>query len=110
MIIKPTVGRVVWFFPTGKSHERGDQPLAAMISCVWSDTCVNLFIIDGNGRPIQNPPTSILLLQEGSPVPSGGLYCMWMPYQTGQAAKTEAAEKALEKATTDVSEKAATVK
>jgi len=94
-VIKPTVGRVVWYFPTGKSEASGDQPLAAIIACVWSDTCVNLAIFDGNGVPMPKPPTSILLVQEGNPVPSGGNYCTWMPYQKGQAAKTEAVEKQL---------------
>lgn len=94
MVIKPTVGRVVWYFPLGRRHTKGDAPLAAIVTHVWSDTCVNLAIFDANGRTMDNPPTSILLIQEGTTVPDG-LYCMWMPYQMGQAAKTEAAEKAL---------------
>lgn len=85
MIIKPTVGRVVWFYPQGHSQDK--QPLAAIVSHVWSDTCVNLAIFSANGCPMQNPPTSILLVQEGSEVPSGGHYCTWMPYQIGQAKK-----------------------
>jgi hypothetical protein len=89
-MIKPTVGRVVWFFQRGKCHLRGDQPLAAMVACVWSDTCVNLVIFDGSGNPMRDPPTSILLVQDGTTVPEGGHYCMWMPYQVGQAAKRAA--------------------
>lgn len=89
MVIKPTVGRVVWFFPSGKSHENGDQPQAALVTHVWSDTCVNLAVFDSNGRPMTDPPTSVLLLQEGNEVPTGGNYCMWMPYQVGQAKKYE---------------------
>lgn len=92
-MIQPTVGRVVWFYPSGAKPT--DQPLAAMIVCVWSDTCVNLAVFDKSGNPMVNPPTSVLLIQEGNPVPSGGFYCTWMPYQKGQAQKTEALEKQL---------------
>ncbi len=82
-MIKPTVGRVVWFYPRG--HKAGEQPLAAMVAHVWSDTCVNLAIFDANGVPMPTPPTSILLVQPESEVPSGGHYCAWMPFQVGQA-------------------------
>lgn len=91
-MIKPTVGRVVWFYPRGKSERSGDQPLAALIACVWSDTCVNLAIFDANGQPYPPGHTSILLVQEGGPLPDSGPYCTWMPYQQGQAKKTEALE------------------
>jgi hypothetical protein len=94
-VIKPTVGRVVWFYPAGRSKAHGDQPLAAIVACVWSDTCVNLAIFDANGVPHPFPPTSVLLLQDGNPVPSGGNYCTWMPYQIGQAGKAEALAKEL---------------
>jgi hypothetical protein len=91
-MISPSPGRVVWFYPAGKQDE---PPLAAMVVCVWSDTCVNLVIFDKSGNPIKDPPTSILLVQDDNPVPTGGHYCTWMPYQKGQAAKTEALEKQL---------------
>lgn len=87
MIIKPTVGRVVWYYPAG--HHGDNQPLAALVAHVWSDTCVNLAIFDANGSPFVAPPTSVLLIQEGNPVPTGGNYCTWMPYQMGQAKKHE---------------------
>ena len=87
MIIKPTVGRVVWFYPKGASPDQ--QPLPALVAHVWSDTCVNLAIFDANGNSIVNPPTSVLLVQDGMEVPSGGLYCTWMPYQIQTAARLE---------------------
>lgn len=90
-MIKPTIGRVVWYYPP---NEADRPPLAAVIACVWSDTCVNLGVFDRNGVPFPKPPTSILLIQDDNEVPTGGHYCTWMPYQLGQAAKTEAAEKA----------------
>lgn len=92
-VIKPTVGRVVLFYPRG--HQPNEQPHAAIIAHVWSDTCVNLAIFDANGQPYPPGHTSILLVQPGSEVPSGGNYCTWMPYQVGQAAKTEELEKKL---------------
>jgi hypothetical protein len=93
-MIKPTIGRVVWFYPAG--HSPGAQPLAAIIAHVWSDACVNLAIFDQNGQPLGPGHTSILLLQEGHEIPTGGNYCTWMPYQVGQAQKTEQLQKQLQ--------------
>jgi hypothetical protein len=92
-MIKPTIGRIVWFYPRG--HKAGEQPLAAIVAHVWSDTCVNLAIFDANGQPYTPGTTSVLLVQENSEVPSAGNFCTWMPYQL--AAKTEAAEAKAEK-------------
>lgn len=89
-MIKPTVGRIVWYYPAG--HRSKEQPLAAIVSHVWSDTCVNLAIFSQNGCPMGTPPTSVLLMQDDAEIPAGGQYCTWMPFQKGQAAKTEAAE------------------
>lgn len=92
-MIKPTVGRVVWFYAPGVSHE--SEPNAAIVAKVWSDTMVNLAVFDANG--VSRGETSVLLVQgEGSyGNPGGGAWCCWMPYQKGQAAKTEALEAAL---------------
>lgn len=92
-MIKPTVGRVVWFYPSGTRPP--NQPFAALIAHVWSDTCVNLAIFDANGQPLPPGHTSILLVQDGNLTPSEGNYCCWMPYQVGQATKTEELEKKL---------------
>lgn len=90
-MIKPTCGRVVWYWPAGRSHE--SQPYAAMIALVHSDTMINVGGFDHNGKPFSD--TSVLLVQgEGSyGNPGGGSWATWMPYQKGQAAKTEALEK-----------------
>lgn len=87
-MIEPTVGRIVWYypFPGEPGPSAGGQPLAAQIAHVWSDTCVNLMVVDANGNTYSK--TSILLLQDGNPRPGLG-FCEWMPYQKGQAAKTE---------------------
>jgi hypothetical protein len=53
---------------------------------------VNLTVFDHNGCP--HSRTSITLIQEGDDpnLIGGRAWCEWMPYQKGQAAKTEAAE------------------
>lgn len=92
MKIVPTVGRVVWYYP-GKVEPgvlAGEGPLAAIVAHVWSDRMVNLTVFDGNGIP--HALTSVDLAQAGDPVSGDGRYATWMPYQLGQAAKTEAAE------------------
>jgi hypothetical protein len=94
--IKPTVGRVLHFFPTKQymadrhlSFGDSSQPLAAVIAYVHSDTMVNLTVWDQNG--LQFDVRSVPLVQDGAR--SGGtFYAAWMDYQKGQAAKTEALE------------------
>ncbi len=83
--ISPSIGRVVWYYPSGKSQaQSGSQPWAAHVAYVHGDTCVNLMVIDPNGVP--HAKTSIRLVQEGEPLPDSP-FCCWMPYQIGQAAK-----------------------
>jgi len=85
-MIKPTVGRVVWFYKyvDGQGHK---GPLAAHVCCVHSDTMVNLMVIDENGNPHAN--TSVILIQDDSPAP-GHDYCTWMPYQKAVASGAQA--------------------
>lgn len=101
-IIKPTVGRKVWFRPNGiKALQEagvleylptplivngGDQPLDATVVYVWNDRCVNLTILDHSGHPFI--ASSVPLLQDGDEKPASGFYCEWMPYQKGQATKS----------------------
>ena len=87
-VIKPTVGRVVWYWPYGFTP--GQQPQAAIVAHVHSDRLVNLAIFDPNGCPMLKPPTSVKLVQEGDEEPTSGNYCSWMPFQTAQAKKYEA--------------------
>ncbi len=89
MIISPTPGRVVWFYPSStdealQSFEsvRAKEPLAAHVAKVWSDTCVNLMVIDPNGYT--HSRTSVLLCQEEKVRPASG-FAEWMPFQKGQA-------------------------
>lgn len=88
-MITPTVGRVVWFHPLkapddlakfAQAHD--GRPMAAIIANVWSDTCVNLAVIDPNG--VMHQRTSVFLYQGDGDKPSCG-YAEWMPYQKAVA-------------------------
>ena len=88
-MIEPTVGRIVWYHPGPTGVH------AAIITHVHGDDCVNLVIFDANGVPYQR--TSVTLLQGEKPEWLTENYAEWMPYQKGQAAKTEQLKAALEK-------------
>lgn len=96
-IITPTVGRVVLFRPgsnfAGVAPSDG-SPLPALISRVWNDRLINIGGFDADGKPFS--ATSVPLIQgdETGAVP-GSYYAEWMPYQKGQAAKTEALQQQL---------------
>ena len=93
-MIKPTVGRVVLFTPH-KSDDiarHGGGKLAAVIAHVWTKDCVNLAVFDSNG--VSHSRTSVPLIQDDEQWPDG-FYCEWMPYQKGQAKKTEELEEQL---------------
>lgn len=85
-MIKPTIGRVVWFWPLGDqtTEDPNAQPLAALVTYVWKDNCVNLMVANRDGMPMSC--TSVFLWQgEGSrPVIP---FAEWMPYQISQARK-----------------------
>lgn len=95
-MIKPTVGRVVWFTPAVNDDPRHDvkQPLSAVIAYVHGERCVNLTTFDQNGNCIGGR-TSVPLLQDDDPKPEEGYFASWMPYQRGQAARTEQLERSL---------------
>jgi hypothetical protein len=91
-MIKPTVGRVVWFWPASTTPKGTPdaQPLAATIAYVHSDTMVNLTVHDRDGETYGL--TSVKLWHGEGESPDMP-HAEWMPYQKGQAAKTEAIEK-----------------
>jgi hypothetical protein len=91
-MIKPTVGRVVWYYPNGAvgwpqqfpGHEA--EPMAAVIAFVHNDATINLHAIDPHGAA--SALDSVLLLQEGETKPAPGMgYATWMPYQIEMAKK-----------------------
>lgn len=74
-MIKPTIGRVVWFRPGGMSLNC--QPLTALICFVHNDNNVNLAIFDTSG--VASSKTFCYLYQDDIDRPTGD-YCEWMPY------------------------------
>lgn len=85
-MIKPTVGRKLYYWPVNEpAIEQIDprQPCDATLLFPWSDTCVNLSIIDHQGRV--HVRTSVFLHQGDGPFPGDYSHAAWMPYQTGQA-------------------------
>lgn len=95
-MIKPTVGRIVWYTPSQNDKERiayNDQPLAAIVVYVHQDGLVKLAVFDANGD--HHTRGFVPLLQDDDARPEDGFYCEWMPYQKGQAAKTESLEQQL---------------
>ncbi|MEJ0004429.1 MAG: hypothetical protein WDN30_14400 [Pararobbsia sp.] len=91
-MIKPEVGRIVWYRAADHEHSLrtpDNAPLAAQIAYVHSDTCVNLSVLDANGTP--HPRTSVMLKQSDDQATYDHSYAEWMPYQKGQAAKQDQA-------------------
>jgi hypothetical protein len=90
-MIGPTVGRIVHYYPSvGDNIARVEgQPLAAIVAFVHNDRMINIGAFDANGA--HQPRCLIRLLQDDEQANVGESYCAWMPYQLGQAAKTEAA-------------------
>lgn len=91
-MIKPTVGRVLLFFPSfsyltqrGMEHTPG-QPMAATVAYVHNERLVNLSVVDHDGN--QFGVREVPLIQEGEPLPADSKYhAEWMPYQVKQASK-----------------------
>jgi hypothetical protein len=94
-MIKPTVGCVVLFTPARADDKRDQksQPLAAIVACVHGDRSVNLTVFEQSGRPSPAGYLNVPLLQDDDEPREGGFYCEWMPYQKGQAARTEELER-----------------
>ncbi len=93
MKIKPTVGRVVWYWPqTPHASIYGSllyigQPFAATVAAVCDEggERINIGYLDHNGLAYSH--RDVPLIQEGEAKPEGGNFCSWMPYQVGQAKK-----------------------
>lgn len=102
-IIKPVIGRKVWYRHDGRSATDvmgglvhpvaySDQPMDATIIYVWGDRMVNLRITDHAGNTFAL--SSVTLVQEGDATP-GGRHCEWMPFQRGQVRKDAAIDRAI---------------
>lgn len=95
-IIKATIGRRVWYWPSDWDLDQDNnpnymvasdrsQPCDAGICCVWNDSMVNLTVADHNGK--MHARTSVLLLQADQGATPNQAYAQWMPYQAAQAVK-----------------------
>lgn len=100
-MIAPTVGRIVWYYealPGGfnraeliDQHRETVQPQAAIVAFVDPEGAfINVTRFSREGTPI--PQAGVPLVQDDVPVPTHGGWAEWMPYQKGQAAKTESLE------------------
>lgn len=89
-MITPTVGRVVWYRPDDGAEQRFAAHVAYVhpYDAASGNYYVNLMVIDPSG--IAFNCIKVRLVQDGeAPAPGE---CEWMPYQKGQAAKTEQLE------------------
>lgn len=78
-MMKPTIGRVVYFFGP---VSRIDRPECALVVYVHDEYMVNLAVFDHNG--VQRAETSVY--SKEAPVDSNGGRWDWMPYQKQKAA------------------------
>jgi hypothetical protein len=88
-MITPTVGRIVWFY-----ERQGVKAEAAIIAAVHTDHLVNLTVFSKYGTV--HGRLNVKLKQYDDTYDIVGKsepWCEWMPYQKGQAAKTEQLEK-----------------
>jgi hypothetical protein len=87
-MIVPTIGRIVWYWPSKHDtmfRDGSTQPCAAIVAYVWHDRMVNLTVSDHNGDVHKR--TSVRLRQDGDELPNES-YCEWMPYQKAVASGT----------------------
>lgn len=87
-MIKPTVGRIVWFFEWKDGIRQPEQ--AAIITAVWSDTLINVNVFPTVG-PVREE-RDIELVQPDSERQSGLSWCEWMPYQVKKDTGSESGE------------------
>jgi hypothetical protein len=89
-MIVPTPGRIVWYYPSSEDEKffpcNRPEPLPGIVCHVWSEREVNLCVFDMNGYA--HSMKQVKLIQpEDPPFVGVGSFCMWMPFQIGQARK-----------------------
>ena len=94
-MIQPTVGRIVYYHPPFVPDSKANEVThAAIIVQVHSDEYITLAVFNEAGSSY--PALSVQLYQ-GEGVRPTGAYAEWMPYQIGQAAKTQQLQDAISK-------------
>lgn len=77
-VITPTVGRIVWFWPSHIPDVKPEkQPQAAIVTYVHDDRLINLSAFTHLGVPMAW--NYVPLVQENDPKPDDGHYAQWMP-------------------------------
>lgn len=89
-VIAPSIGRVVWYWPSQVDNENGyifsgGQPFAALVAYVHTDRLVNLSVFDMHGRHFAKQEVVLVQPVDKPQVKLAGGYCEWMPYQIAQA-------------------------
>ncbi|HUP06801.1 MAG TPA: hypothetical protein VMU47_06610 [Caldimonas sp.] len=95
-MIEPTVGRVVWIRDRPGAISRA-QPEVALITFVRGPSYINVVGWNANGHPFNLH--EVPLKQDDPEFDTWrqgyqGAFAEWMPYQKGQAARTEQLERA----------------
>ncbi len=89
-MIKPTVGRILHYYPGANDVVTGPAPCAAIVTGVVHDREIHVRAF-GPAAGSWSRPNVMLLQDQDQPKPMTS-YCKWMEYQVGQAARTEQAE------------------
>jgi len=77
-VVKPTVGRMVHYVHNGTVEAPSvayGEKLAAIVTHVWSDYCVNLTVFDSRGLPFN--VTSVDVVQDGDSTAGRTRWCEW---------------------------------
>lgn len=88
-VAEPTIGRIVYVYGYGVAKE-----MAAIVTDVVSGLTIHACVFSGNGVP--EPAYKLPHISERASVHTP--WWDWMPYQKGQAAKTEELERELKQA------------
>lgn len=96
-MIQPSTGRIVLYRHDGLANP---EPHAAIVIAVQDDRSVNLACFSPDGTYYHR--LAAPLLQDDDAAPAEGGYAEWMPFQKGQAVKTEAAESDLHPRVTEL--------
>ena len=95
-MIKPTVGRVIWWFEHDNVTDLIVGPMVALIADVYPSGRVTLVGWDLDGKP--RIGLKHVRIVENGDATDEDVWAQWMPYQQGQAAKTEQLEAKLQEA------------
>jgi hypothetical protein len=92
MMIEPTIGHIVWYWPHPEYDrlmaQHSPLPFAATVVHVWGDRCVNLAIHDHSGGHWSRNSVTLRQPKDALPPEHPGGHCEWMPYEVIGYAKT----------------------